>query len=157
MVSSRPVGPEGQPLTPEEEVDLARSEARRSRRWAYVALFLALLAAIAGGVALVLLASEAEKNRSDASRDTVRELREDVRRLNEETETAQSARSEADTAEDRSRSLREQVEDLETRLSETNDRADATQRQVGALSDELLDDMQQLREQVGRLERDGGG
>jgi uncharacterized protein YlxW (UPF0749 family) len=153
MEARRPLGPEGQPLTPEEEAELARVEARNSRRWAYAALFLGLLATVGAAIALVFLVSEAASEQTAASEESVSELRDDVRRLEGRTKTARRARSEAETAEGRSRSLREQVEDLEARVEETNDRADATQRAVTTLSDELQDDIQQLRDRVDRLDR----
>ena len=153
MEASRPLGSDRQQLTPEEETVLARREARNSRRWAYFALLLGLIAAVAAGIALAFLLSEAEQSRASASRESVRELQDDVRRLNEQSEAARSARSEADTADDRSRSLREQVDDLERQVGEANDRADATQRQVAELNDELSDDIQQLREDVERAAR----
>jgi len=64
----RPLGPDGQPLTPEEEAGLARQEAQRSRRWAYGALFLGLLAAVGAAIAFIFLADEANNDRTGASR-----------------------------------------------------------------------------------------
>jgi septal ring factor EnvC (AmiA/AmiB activator) len=151
----RPLGPEGQPLSPEEEAGLARSEARNSRRWAYAGLFFGLLATVGAAIALIVLVSQADEARSLASREHVRRLEQDVRQLREQDEAARRARSEADSAADRSRSVREQVDDLEARLSETNDHTNATQRQVSALDDELKDDLQQLRDDVQRLQREG--
>jgi DNA repair exonuclease SbcCD ATPase subunit len=149
----RPLGPEGQPLTPEEEAELARVEARNSRRWAYAALFLALLATLGAAIALIFLVSEATNEQTAASEESVMELRDDVRRVEERSQAARRARSEAETAEGRSRSLREQVEDLETRVEETNDRAESTQQALTSLSSELQDDIQQLRDRVDRLNR----
>ena len=154
--TGRPLGPDGLPLSPEEEAELARAEARRSRRWAYGALFFALLATVGAAIALVFLFSEAEGERASASRQTVRELQEDVRRLNERSEGARRARSEADTADDRSRSLREQVEDLEGDVRQADSRADSALAASTELNDELNDDIQQLREDVDRLDRDRG-
>ncbi len=76
-----------------------------------------------------------------------------MRRLDERSGTARKARSEADTADDRSRSLREQVDDLESRVASADENDDATQRQVAELNDELGDDIQQLRDDVERLDR----
>lgn len=143
--TGRPTGPDGLPLSPEEEAELARAEARSSRRWAYGALFFALLATVGAAIALLFLFSEAEGERASASRQTVRELQEDVRRLNERSEGASRARSEADTADDRSRSLE---------VREADRRADSALAASTELNDELNDDIQQLREDVDRLERD---
>jgi hypothetical protein len=134
----------GQPLTPESVAEHADAEAGRSRRWAYFALGLALLATIGAAIAIIFLVEATNESR---------ELRDDLRRLEERSEAARRARSEAGTAEQRSRSLREQVEDLEVRVEESNDRADATQRQVSSLEDELRDDIQQLRDEVERRNR----
>lgn len=152
----RPLGPDDRPLTPEERAALAGSEARNSRRWAYLALFVALLAAVAAAIALVFLFSTAEQERSraSASRESVLELKEDVRRLREQSEAAGRARSEADTAEDRSRSLREQVDDLEAEVGNANDRADIAVRQAAGVNDELSDDIQQLRDDLERVRRE---
>src|ERR687894_745450 len=97
----RPLDPEGQPLTAEEEALLARQEAQRSRRWAYAALFLGLLAAVGAAIALIFLADEANNDRTAASQESVSELREEVRDLRERNQTVRRARTEADTAEDR--------------------------------------------------------
>ena len=155
--TGRPTGPDGLPLSPEEEAEFARAEARSSRRWAYGALFFALLATVGAAIALLFLFDEAESERASASRESVQELQDAVSRLNARSETrgerATQARSEADTADDRSRSLREQVEDLEGRVGNAEDSADTAQGQATSISDEFNDDLQQLREDVDRLER----
>ena len=94
----RPLGPEGQQLAPEDEALLARQEAQRSRRWAYGALFLGLLATVGAAIAPIFLADEAHNDRTAASQESVRELREQVPYLQERNQTARRARSEADTA-----------------------------------------------------------
>ena len=151
---SRPLGPEGQPVTPEEEALLARQEAQRSRRWAYAALFLGLLATVGAAIALVFLADEANNDRTAASDESVRELRDQVRDLQKRNQTAGRARSEADTADDRSRSLRERVETLERRVAEADSSADAAQRQAAESNDEVNADIRELQDDVERLGRE---
>jgi chromosome segregation ATPase len=152
--ANRSLGSEGQPLTPEEEALLARQEAQRSRRWAFLALFLGLLATVGAALALIFLADEANNDRTAASQGSVGELREQVRDLQEQNRTARRARSEADTAEDRSRSITERVESLESRVDEADSSADAAQRQTAESIDEVNADIRELQDDVERLERE---
>ncbi len=147
--SSRPHGPNGRPVSPEEA---ALDQARSSRRWAYGALALAILAVLAA-VALALLFFYGEERRSSASSGAIQELQADVASLEEKLQSSLAeARSEADRSEDKVRTLAGQVEQLDARVGDADDRTDAVQRQVG----ELSDDVRQLSEDLARARRERG-
>jgi hypothetical protein len=148
--SSRPLGPDGQPPSPEEAA-LALHQARRSRRWAYGAFALAIVAVLAAA-ALAVLFFYAEERRSSASSAAVQELQEDVASLKEELRSSLAeTRSEAETSEDKLRTLGGQVERLDERVGDAEERADGLQQQVR----ELGDDFRQLSEDLARARPDG--
>ena len=153
---NRPVGPDGRPLTPEEQADLERAEAveqaRNSRRWAYFATFVASLAAAAAAVALaLLLAEDQSQGRGGASRSSVRDLQDDVSKLQDRVESARERSREAEGSVD---SLTSRIDDLESEVQNEIQNAEgpdeSTQRELADLSE----DVQQLQENLDRVGRE---
>jgi hypothetical protein len=136
----------GAPLGPEDPV---RVEALHSRRWAYAAFLLALLAAVGAAVALVFLFSAADQGR--ATNATLLRLEQDVGQLKEQARTARAAESKASTAAGRSRSLDQRVDALEAREAASSKREGALRSDLTTSTTSLRNDVNSLRSDVQKL------
>lgn len=134
---TQPLGPRPDPYRGEELVTQREllEELRRSRTRATAGLAIAILALIAGGVAIVLAATDSDESdgRSSsrgASRSSVSNLREDVRGLEDDIDEIQGQLGQDDDA-------GTQLEELDQRLSQINDRQEQTSQQLQELQDRV--------------------